>query len=79
MTMYFVLCINSKPTNWDEADKTLKVDRSVLPVPGLKAGFKAGMNELENFLKKRLPKYSTDRNNPVKDGLSNLSPWLHFG
>lgn len=37
------------------------------------------MNELDNFLKKRLPKYSTDRNNPVKDGLSNLSPWLHFG
>lgn len=48
-------------------------------MPGLKAGFKAGMSELENFLKKRLPKYSTDRNNPIKDGLSKLSPWLHFG
>jgi len=55
------------------------VDRSVVSVPGLKAGYKAGMNELEQFLKKRLPKYSTDRNNPVKDGLSKLSPWLHFG
>lgn len=69
----------AQPTNWDEADKTLEVDRSVVSVPGLKAGFKAGMAELEIFLKKRLPKYSTDRNNPVKDGLSKLSPWLHFG
>lgn len=68
-----------QPTNWDEADKTLEVDRSVVSVPGLKGGFKAGMGELEQFLKKRLPKYSTDRNNPIKDGLSKLSPWLHFG
>jgi len=48
-------------------------------VSGLKAGFKAGMTELENFLIKRLSKYSSDRNNPLKDGLSKLSPWLHFG
>jgi len=68
-----------QPANWDEAEKTLEVDRSVVNVPGLNAGFKAGMTELENFLTKRLPKYSTDRNNPVKDGLSKLSPWLHFG
>jgi deoxyribodipyrimidine photolyase len=37
------------------------------------------MNELENFIQKRLAKYSSDRNNPLKDGLSKLSPWLHFG
>lgn len=71
--------LEAKPANWDEAEKTLEVDRSVVNVPGLKAGFKAGMSELEDFLTKRLPKYSTDRNNPVKDGLSKLSPWLHFG
>lgn len=71
--------MHAQPTNWDEADKTLEVDRSVVPVPGLKAGYKAGMLELENFMNKRLPKYSTDRNNPLKDGLSKLSPWLHFG
>ncbi|XP_025414512.1 deoxyribodipyrimidine photo-lyase, partial [Sipha flava] len=71
--------LKAQPTNWDEADKTLEVDRTVLPVPGLKAGYKAGMNELENFIQKRLAKYSSDRNNPLKDGLSKLSPWLHFG
>ncbi|KAL4084936.1 hypothetical protein QTP88_027802 [Uroleucon formosanum] len=75
----FPSTFKAQPTNWGEADKTLEVDRSVVSVPGLKAGFKAGMSELEQFLKKRLPKYSTDRNNPIKDGLSKLSPWLHFG
>ncbi len=34
---------------------------------------------LNEFLKSRLPRYDTDRNQPQLDGTSGLSPYLHFG
>ncbi|XP_050541130.1 deoxyribodipyrimidine photo-lyase-like [Daktulosphaira vitifoliae] len=71
--------LKAQATNWKEADKTLEVNRDVEQVLGLKAGYKSGMNELENFIIKRLANYATARNNPLKNALSNLSPWLHFG
>lgn len=34
---------------------------------------------LQDFLNNRLASYADDRNDPSKDGLSGLSPYLHFG
>jgi len=48
----------------------------ILPV--LSGEFYA-LKTLENFFKSKLINYDKDRNNPVLDGLSNLSPYLHFG
>lgn len=56
-----------------------RVDESVEPVEWCKGGSEAGFIQLFDFLHNRLPSYAKDRNDPTKDALSNLSPWLHFG
>lgn len=43
------------------------------------SGEKAAQRALNDFIDKRLRGYATNRNNPNVDGLSNLSPYLHFG
>ncbi|CAK9173145.1 unnamed protein product [Ilex paraguariensis] len=48
--------------------------------PGEHAAMEVLIGNKNGFLMKRLKNYSTDRNNPLKPkGLSNLSPYLHFG
>ncbi|KAL8216641.1 hypothetical protein R6Q57_023478 [Mikania cordata] len=48
--------------------------------PGEVAARETLMGNKNGFLTARLKNYSTDRNNPLKpNGLSGLSPYLHFG
>nr|AAQ10672.1 type II CPD photolyase [Stellaria longipes] len=48
--------------------------------PGETAALEVLMGEKDGFLTKRLKKYGTDRNIPLKPrALSGLSPYLHFG
>ena len=42
-------------------------------------GSTAGLNMLESFCRERLKFFGADRNNPNKNALSNLSPWVKFG
>jgi len=44
-----------------------------------KPGEKAARKVMERFLADRLDSYSKLRNDPTKNALSNLSPYLHFG
>jgi len=53
--------------------KKENVDTSVI------SGEKAALKALNDFLNNKINKYSLDRNDPSKDGCSNLSPYLHFG
>lgn len=57
----------------------LEVDSSVAPQKWLKAGEEAARVNLREFIRKRLSRYSVDRNDPNIDGQSGLSPYLHFG
>ena len=66
-------------TDWTELMQNLKVNRNVTPVEWLKPGEKAGREMLKEFLQKRLPHYDAHRNDPLKNAISNLSPYLHFG
>ncbi|NJM14199.1 MAG: deoxyribodipyrimidine photo-lyase [Bacteroidales bacterium] len=66
-------------TNWNQVYQSLAVDQSVMPVSWLAPGEYAAQKALNNFLNHRLDQYATERNNPVKQALSNLSPYLHFG
>jgi deoxyribodipyrimidine photo-lyase len=34
---------------------------------------------LKRFIKEKLNRYNADRNDPTKGGVSDLSPYLHFG
>jgi len=54
-------------------------DRSVAEIHWLKAGQQAGTKVFYDFLHHRLPSYHQDRNNPCRNGQSNLSPYFHFG
>uniref|UniRef100_A0A8D9AKC5 Deoxyribodipyrimidine photo-lyase n=1 Tax=Cacopsylla melanoneura TaxID=428564 RepID=A0A8D9AKC5_9HEMI len=65
--------------DWDAAEESLLVDKSVGPVPEIKAGYKAALATLESFVNKRIALYESSRNDPTKNALSNLSPYFHFG
>lgn len=57
----------------------IPTDNSVRPVSWIIPGTKAAIANLNNFLKNKIQLYKDHRNNPNRDVLSNLSPWLHFG
>jgi len=62
------------------AESMPTLDRSVRPVEWAVPGPAAGIDQLYNFLQKRLKSYDVDRNLPFKpQAVSGLSPWLHFG
>lgn len=69
----------SEHVDWEAAEASLKVDRTVAPVASLVPGAKAARQRLEDFCSKRLSIFADQRNNPNADALSGLSPYLHFG
>lgn len=54
-------------------------DKSVNEITWAEPGYIGGTMELENFIQNRLQKYGDERNNPLLNATSNLSPWFHFG
>jgi deoxyribodipyrimidine photo-lyase len=69
----------STPTSWEAAMNWINADSSVATIEWLTPGSEAGLEMLKNFINEGLTGYSINRNNPVLDGQSNLSPYLHFG
>ena len=65
--------------DWHAARRTLRVDRSIGPIDGVRAGEEAARATLDAFLSHRLAGYDEQRNDPTLDGQSGLSPYLHFG
>lgn len=65
--------------DWEKCYSSLEVDRTVKEVDWATPGYKSGISVLENFIKQRLKFFDSDRNDPNKKALSNLSPWYHFG
>lgn len=63
----------------DRAVSHLKIDMSVSKVNGFHGGTDRAKKELDIFLRKKLDDYPRLRNDPNRDCLSNLSPYLHFG
>ncbi len=67
------------PVDWKAADKSLKINRTVKESSWIIPGESAAHKLLRKFIAGSLESYDTDRNDPVVDGQSNLSPYLHFG
>jgi deoxyribodipyrimidine photo-lyase len=67
------------PIDWQEVLAGLIVDRTVPEVSGFKPGEKVAEAVLGDFSEDKLPFYPEGRNDPTRDGQSNLSPYLHFG
>jgi deoxyribodipyrimidine photo-lyase len=65
--------------DWDDVLDRLKPDISVGPVKWMDPGESAGARTLGLFIKNRLSSYADGRNDPMEEGQSDLSPYLHFG
>ena len=71
--------ISSDRIDWEVIQKSLKINLDVKEVDWIKPGETAALKSLENFLKNKFDNYHGWRNDPTKNGQSNLSPYLHFG
>lgn len=67
------------PVDWEKARRSLKCDRTVLPVEWIVPGEDAAERHLEHFLEQRFSRYDAERNDPTMNGQSGLSPYFHFG
>ena len=59
--------------------KNLRIDNSVQEISWLKPGEQNGIKVLQTFIRDRFDISGELRNNPTKNNLSNLSPYIHFG
>jgi deoxyribodipyrimidine photo-lyase len=57
----------------------LAIDRSVAASSLYHGGAAEANRRLDEFVLRKLDRYDDSRNDPNEDGLSNLSPYLHFG
>jgi deoxyribodipyrimidine photo-lyase len=71
--------LEARSADWDGALGRLNADPAVPPVTWARPGDREGKRTLDEFLQHRLARYAEDRNDPNKEALSNLSPYLHFG
>lgn len=66
-----------------DPEKLSQEYREVTHQPGrvksLPGGEAESLSRLDSFIENQLDRYPEDRNNPVLDGSSGLSPYLHFG
>jgi deoxyribodipyrimidine photo-lyase len=65
--------------NWEEIYNFIKVDQTIKPVEWIKPGEDNALKMLKVFIENKLENYNELRNDPTKDYLSNMSPYLHFG
>lgn len=70
---------NSDKIDWSNVEKSLNINRDVKEVDWIIPGQNAGLKALEFFLQNKFDQYNELRNDPTKNGQSNLSPYLHFG
>jgi deoxyribodipyrimidine photo-lyase len=71
--------LSADKINWDGVLASLKINREVKEVDWITPGETAAATTLKDFLENKFDRYSEDRNDPNKNALSNLSPYLHFG
>lgn len=65
--------------NIDLAIKQLDIDKSVCKSKYYKGGYSKAKENLKLFIENKMQFYNQLKNDPSKDVLSNLSPYLHFG
>ncbi|MEM8933007.1 MAG: FAD-dependent oxidoreductase [Acidobacteriota bacterium] len=55
------------------------IDHSVGPIPGTRGGTRAGYARWDRFRQHGLRRYASDRNDPLRGGVSRMSAYLHYG
>jgi deoxyribodipyrimidine photo-lyase len=75
----YPLSNGSEAIDWNRLLKNLQTDNSVAPVQSIESGAGAAKRKLRRFIQTGLDDYNTRRNDPMAEGQSGLSPYLHFG
>ena len=65
--------------NWNKILEQLSIDKSVNKVTWLNSGEIEARKVLDEFINKKLVQYSSLKNDPTENVLSNLSSYFHFG
>jgi deoxyribodipyrimidine photo-lyase len=65
--------------NIDKAISKLNLDNSVTKVESFHGSTKTAKRHLSDFIRNKLDDFNQLRNDPNADGVSNMSPYLHFG
>ena len=82
--------VEKHPHAWTAKAKTLsdqktEIDKAIenIDESGIEIDFESGEDaahkHLKTFVDNGLDDYAGDRNDPTQDGLSNMSPYLHYG
>jgi len=71
--------IKASNIEWETLLKNSQADRAVAPVDWLTPGTQAAKVRAQAFVSGQLEDYSKKRNDPNQQGVSHLSPYLHFG
>jgi len=64
---------------WEDIIENSHFDDEVKKVDWLEPGFKAAREKLKHFVQQKLEGYALRRNDPNLSGVSDLSPYLHYG
>jgi deoxyribodipyrimidine photo-lyase len=62
-----------------KAVSQLEIEKEVKKTETFHGGTSEAKKLLHNFIKHKLESYDVDRNDPTKQCVSNMSPYLHFG
>jgi len=62
-----------------KAVSKLEIEKEIKKTETFHGGTNEAIKLLQNFIEHKLERYSEDRNDPTKQGVSNMSPYLHFG
>ncbi len=63
----------------DALVRKMKINHTVAPAASMIPGSRQAHKLLREFVRCKLARYEEDRNDPNIDGVSGLSPYLHFG
>jgi deoxyribodipyrimidine photo-lyase len=66
-------------TDVDRLLAKLRISRGARRVSALRGGYSEARRLLDEFMKCKLRSYAEGRNDPGKDLISHMSPYLHFG
>ena len=71
--------VYAKPIDWQKAFEQLGFGNDYEFVSNSNSGEKKALEALDSFVSLNLAGYNLQRNNPLVNGQSGLSPYLHFG
>ncbi len=78
----FLPALPFTPVSFDDLDGLIAecdIDHAVAPAQQLTGGTTAGLARWSAFVQQRLAHYASDRADPLKEGNSRMSPYLHYG